>query len=129
MKNMKIAQGIVILLFLHTLLVAQTPNRFNYQAVIRDESGELVIDQNISIQLSILEGSESGSSIYTETHSVSSNSYGIINLKIGDGDPSGIAFADIVWNGTSKFIKVEADITGNTNYTCFRHFSRAKNLK
>jgi hypothetical protein len=116
MKNIKIALGILIFLILHSLVIAQVPNSFNYQSVVRDAAGELVVNQEISIQLSILEGTETSTPIYTETHSIESNSYGMISLKVGEGNPSGSAFSDINWTSEAKFIKVEADITGNTNF-------------
>jgi len=116
-KDMKKSVFLAVFMLFVIALVGQVPNSFNYQAVIRNSAGELVVDQSISIKISILEGSETGTPLYIETHSASSNAYGLINLNIGEGDPSGIAFADIVWDGTSKFIKVDADITGNTTYT------------
>ena len=116
MKKAKIVQITVVFLLFHILVLAQTPNTFNYQAVIRNASGELVSDQTVGVRISILEGSETSSAIYTETHSVESNSYGMISLKVGEGNPLGVAFGDINWTSDAKFIKVEADITGNTNY-------------
>jgi hypothetical protein len=41
----------------------------------------------------------------------------MISLKVGEGNPSGSLFSDINWTSEAKFIKVEVDITGNTNYT------------
>jgi hypothetical protein len=105
-----------IALLLANMIIAQVSSSFNYQAVIRNAAGELVVNQEISIQLSILEGTETSTPIYTETHSVESNAYGMISLKVGEGDPSGSEFSDIDWTSDAKFIKVEADITGNTNY-------------
>ena len=48
---------------------AQSPNKMSFQAVIRDVSGELVANQSVGLRMSILQGSVSGSSVYTETHS------------------------------------------------------------
>lgn len=96
-------------------MFGQIPNSFNYQAVIRNAAGELVSDQEVSIRISILEGSESGSVIYTETHDVTTNAYGAMNLKVGDGTTTDL-FSDIDWTSGVKFITLDADITGNTNY-------------
>jgi len=93
---------------------AQIPNEFNYQAVIRDNSEELIKNQNVSIKISILDESETV--LYSETHAVTSNAYGMINLKVGSGVPVINAYETIEWVGTSKFIKVEADINGGTAY-------------
>ena len=53
---------------------AQSPNKMSFQAVIRDASGELVANQSVGLRMSILQGSVSGSSVYTETHSPTTNS-------------------------------------------------------
>ena len=115
MKRLIVVYLVVLSLFARQG-IAQIPESFNYQAAVRNAAGELVVNQEISIRLSILEGSETSSAIYTETHSVESNSYGMISLKVGEGNPLGVAFGDINWTSDAKFIKVEADITGNTNY-------------
>jgi hypothetical protein len=112
----RIAFLLLIFLGLEVLVgFAQIPNEFNYQAVIRDASEELVKNQNVSIKISILDESET--ILYSETHTVASNAYGMINVKVGSGVPVFSTFAEIVWTGSSKFIKVEADIDGGTAYT------------
>jgi len=93
---------------------AQIPNEFNYQAVIRDDSEELVKNQNVSVKISILDESET--ILYSETHAVTSNAYGMINVKVGNGVPVTNTFESIDWTVSSKFIKVEADINGGTAY-------------
>lgn len=49
-------------------LFAQPPQMFNYQALVRDARGNAVTNQQVSFQFSILEGSDVGTAIYTETH-------------------------------------------------------------
>jgi hypothetical protein len=107
------------LIFLSLTIIngyAQIPNEFNYQAVIRDNSDKLIVDQNVSIKISILDVTETGEILYSETHSVTSNGYGLINIKVGSGTSVVGIFSDITWAGSSKFIKVEADINGGSTY-------------
>jgi predicted MFS family arabinose efflux permease len=76
---------ISIILFMTTTLLAQTPQAFKYQAVARDASGNVLSIQNVSFQLSILQGSAVGISVYTETHATVTNEFGLVNLEIGNG--------------------------------------------
>ena len=96
--------------------IAQVPGIFNYQAVVRDNLGDLITNQNIAVKISILDQSANGSVLYTETHSVTSNEYGAINLKVGDGSSSFGNFSDIDWGTNLKFLKVEIDATGGSSY-------------
>ena len=63
-------------IFIFAFIYAQSPNSFNYQAVVRNTSGELVANQLIGIQIDIIQGSSSGSSVYSETQEETSNAYG-----------------------------------------------------
>ena len=103
-----------ILLYLNSS--AQTPQAFKYQAVVRDNVGTVVSNSIIGFRISILQGSPSGSSVYTETQTVSSNNYGLVNMDIGTGSVVSGAMNIINWGSTSFFIKVEMDFTGGTNY-------------
>jgi hypothetical protein len=99
-----------------TLIFAQAPDALSYQAVIRDNAGNLVANQSIGMQISVLEGSSNGTSVYAETHTVNSNTNGLITLKIGTGTTTD-DFSTINWASNSFFIQTESDITGGTNYT------------
>jgi len=102
-------------IFLFSFLFAQSPNSFNYQAVIRDNSGDIISEQLIGVEIDILQGSSSGSSVYTETHAETSNDYGLINLKIGVGTTTD-DFNSINWENGPYFIQVSIDIAGGDNY-------------
>jgi len=96
-------------------LIAQTPQRFKYQAVARDANGDVVADQAVGMQISILQGSTSGTAVYTETHVDTTNTFGLINIEIGNGTTSNV-FSSINWSADIYFVKVEMDITGGTTY-------------
>ena len=97
-------------------LIAQAPNYFNYQAVIKNNSGELITDQNVKFRITIIEGSTTGSEIYSETHDVTSNNSGVCNLKIGNGADQSSDFSLIDWSGNNYYLKVELDQTGGTSF-------------
>ena len=75
---------------------SQAPNALSYQAVIRDASNELVASQSVGMQISILQGSASGTSVYTETQTPTTNANGLVSVAIGEGSTND-DFSSIVW--------------------------------
>ena len=88
---------------------AQTPQSFNYQAVLRDASGNILANQNIEIQVDILQGSASGSAILSETHSTTTNNFGLVNLTVGS--ISSTDLSNIDWTDGPFFIQISVDGT------------------
>src|SRR6056297_3175942 len=99
-----------------SMLWAQSPVKMSYQAVIRDASNNLITDQAVGMQISILQGSASGTAVYVETQTPTSNTYGLVSIEIGTGT-SGDDFATIDWANGSYYLKTETDPTGGTSYT------------
>jgi len=98
-----------------TNLFAQSPNSFKYQTVVRDFSGNIMENHNVSFQFSILQASATGTAVYTETHAVTTNEFGLVNLNIGAGTTSD-DFSAIDWSNGPYFIKVELDENGGTAF-------------
>ena len=97
-------------------LFAQAPQAFKYQAVARDNSGNLIANQSVGFRISILQNSPTGTSVYSETHTVASNNLGLVNLDLGAGNPVSGTFSTINWGSGNYFVKVELDVTGGSNY-------------
>ncbi len=95
---------------------AQTPQSFKYQAVIRDVNGAVLQNQSVGLQISILQGSNAGPSVYSETWTKTTNEFGLISLNIGEGATSDNLSA-VSWKADNYWVKVELDETGGTNYT------------
>jgi hypothetical protein len=111
---------IITLFFVLTLAsfsLAQAPQKFNYQAIARNTTGVELASQNIGLRISILDGSPSGTLVYQETHTITTNAFGLMNLSIGSGTVVSGTFATIAWGSGSKFIKTEIDPTGGSNYS------------
>ena len=104
-------------LFLSATLYAQLPEGFSKQALLRDANHAIVADTEVGLQLRILHGSEAGSVVYSETHVVHSNNYGLITLIVGRGTPTSGDFGSINWADGPYFIQTDVDPEGNTNYT------------
>ncbi|MCX6271686.1 MAG: hypothetical protein NTU44_10790 [Bacteroidetes bacterium] len=98
-------------------LFAQAPQAIKYQAVARNADGNILVNQAISMRVSILSGSPEGNTVYSETHSVTTNSYGLVNLEIGLGTLVSGNFTSIDWGHGMYFVKVEADENGGSNFS------------
>ena len=108
---MKNYLSIVILLFLGLSLNAQAPQGFNYQATVRNASGDLVISQNVSFSFNIIQGSQTADSAYSEVHTLSTDDLGQVSLVIGQGtpiQPTGI-FSEIDWSIGNYYLAIELD--------------------
>jgi hypothetical protein len=103
--------------FLHTILFAQAPQKFSYQAVVRDQNSALITNQKVGVKISVLQNSIQGTAVYEETHNVQSNENGLITLEIGTGKALVGSFVGIDWATGSYFVKNEIDPKGAENYT------------
>lgn len=104
---------ILAVLLLKAGVFAQTPEKMSYQAVIRNSNNALITNTQIGMQISILQGSASGTAVYTEIQTPATNANGLVSIEIGGGP----GFSTIDWANGPFFIKTETDPTGGTNYT------------
>lgn len=121
MKKLSIV-FLFILCLVSVLGLAQIPEKINYQAVIRNSSGELLENQNVSIQLSILDATDDGDELYQEIHTVQTNSYGQVKLIIGEGTDQEGSMSSINWANNDKYLKINIDLSGGINYEPFGTF-------
>lgn len=97
-------------------LLAQPPQSFKYQAVARDNSGNVVANQNATFMVSITQGVDITSPVvYSETHSATTNQFGMVNLEIGNGTVVSGVFSEIHWGSGEYYFKVEMTI-GTSGY-------------
>lgn len=98
-------------------LLAQAPAKFSYQAVIRNAENELLTNQQVAVKISLLQGSESGNSVFEETHNVNTNANGLISLQVGAGNNLSGDLSLVDWADGAYFIKIETDPNGGINYS------------
>jgi hypothetical protein len=116
-KTISMKRIVLIISFLYCVLAtAQVPQGVSYQAIALNSSGYPVGNTLIGVRLSILDNSVSGTEIYKETHTTTTNDRGLYNLIIGQGTPVSGQFPLIDWGTNYKFLKVELDVAGGTNY-------------
>ncbi|MDC8003370.1 hypothetical protein POV27_04870 [Aureisphaera galaxeae] len=107
----------IILLLATGTIFAQAPQKMSYQAVARDAGGTLITDTAIGVQISILESSGTGTAVYVETHTPTTNANGLFTLEVGDGSVVSGDFTTIDWGSDSYYLKSEIDPTGGTSYS------------
>ena len=114
---MKRNYTLLLLFLLATVsILAQTPEKMSYQLVLRDASNTLLTNQQVGIQISILQTTITGSAVYTETQTATTNINGLVSLEIGTGASSD-NFSAIDWSAGPFFIKTATDASGGSNYS------------
>ncbi|WP_286970247.1 hypothetical protein [Flavobacterium sp. UBA4854] len=108
---------ILLLLNSFATLLAQAPQKMNYQSIIRKLDNSLLTNTVVGLKISILAGSAAGTACYAETQAVTTNANGLITIEIGGGTPVTGTFAGIDWSKGSYFVKTEIDPTGGNNYS------------
>ncbi len=97
---------------------SQAPFKMSFQAVIRNSSNVLIKNTNVAMLTSIIQGSPSGTVVFAETHTPTTNENGLVTIFIGGGFATGTTyFKDIDWANGPYYIKTETDPLGGTNYT------------
>ena len=106
------------MLFCLTEMMAQTPNQINYQAVAINTNGTVIANQSIRVRFKIRTGAAGGTVVYSEARTVTTDATGLFNIVIGStgGTITG-SWSAIDWNNGTKFLQVEIDPAGGSNFT------------
>ena len=107
---------IILLILLPLFAFSQAPQKINFQSILRHTNGEVVANKAVSLRISILSGSITGNTVYSETHIKTTDASGLISLQIGNGTVLSGVFSAILWGNAAYFIKLEADFNGGSNY-------------
>jgi hypothetical protein len=116
MKNLfyKLIFSILAVLFTAEVM-AQVPQGFNFQAVARNADGDLIANSELGVRVSVLQGSETGTAVYTETQTPTTSAVGSFQIVIGEGT-SEDDFSSINWSSDNFYVKLEIDPAGGTSY-------------
>ncbi|MDI1255875.1 MAG: glycosyl hydrolase family 28-related protein [Flavobacterium sp.] len=123
----KLNKLLLIFLLVSIKLYSQVPQGTSYQGLAKDKNGNPLTNKLVSIRISILDDSEKGKVVYSETfnngntpeNALRTDENGLFSLSIGFGTPETGKFKEINWGLNNKFLKVEMDIENDgmgTNY-------------
>jgi len=104
---------VLVAVLLTTSVFAQAPEKMSYQAVIRNSSNVLVTNSQIGMEINIRQGSATGTVVYTETQTPTTNGNGLVSIEIG-----GAGFSSINWAGDDYYIETKTAVVAPlTTYT------------
>ena len=106
-----------VLFLFAIVLMAQVPAGFSYQAVVRNNSGEVIANQTVKFKFSILQNSATGTPVYVETQSKATNEFGLANLVVGSGTKVSGNFDPAAWGSNSHYLKVEFDPNNGSTFS------------
>tara|TARA_R110002049_G_scaffold99113_6_gene241678 strand:- start:4113 stop:5420 length:1308 start_codon:yes stop_codon:yes gene_type:complete len=84
-------------------------NGINYKAIIKDDVGNIVADQPVTVQFIIYKGEALTNNVYQESHPTTTDANGIVILNIGEGNTSDV-FTDVTWGSDEHWLNVKVDI-------------------
>src|SRR6185295_16465992 len=111
-KHFNLFSVMAAMLLSITSALAQAPDGFNYQAVVRDESGNIITNGSVDVRFTIHQTTSSGTTVYQETQSITTNAYGLITAIIGEGTVVSGTFSTIAWSSDDYYLQVEVDNGG-----------------
>ena len=106
----------LVLLAMGIMISAQTPNSFNYQAIIRNIDGEVLAEEKVAMKFSLLTDSSAGESVYHEEHQLVTSPAGLITVAIGNGTNASVSMDSIDWQNHPHFLKVEFKRESESSY-------------
>ncbi|WP_445716520.1 hypothetical protein [Flavobacterium sp.] len=97
-----------LLAFITTIVAfGQAPQGFNYQATVRNSTGDLIINQNVNFRFNIMLNSPTSLPVFSETHMAPTDDLGQVNLVIGQGTPTTGTFSSINWGTGNYYLGIE----------------------
>jgi hypothetical protein len=107
---------LLLLLLCATFIFAQPSSQINLQAVARTTGGSILNNKTMTLRISLLEGTATGTPVWVEQSAIITNQFGLFNYSIGSGTPVGaFTYANVNW-ATKKFVKLELDPAGGLNF-------------
>lgn len=88
-------------------MAAAVPGGFRLQTAVAD--GDKMYDaKNVNIQVGIRTAAD-GADVYTETHTTTTDSYGVADITVGEGKVVKGSFDALAWTSTRYYVAVSVD--------------------
>ena len=109
---------LIVLSFLcvQVFCFGQAPEGINYQAVVRDDAGNVIQNNNVGLKMSLYQSAIGGTLIYEESFTSTTDNFGLVNLVIGQGNVLSGDFISIDWSSGPYYIEISADENGGSDY-------------
>ncbi len=108
MKN-TLGNLLFIFLFIGVSMLSAQNQGITYQAVVRDDNGGILQNQNVTLDFEIIRNQANGPVVFTESATSTTDEFGLVNLIIGQQNSN--QFAQIDWGDDSYFLKVSLNGT------------------
>ncbi|MES2619441.1 MAG: hypothetical protein V4615_01210, partial [Bacteroidota bacterium] len=105
MKNISL---LITLVFMSFLLMAQPPQKMNYQTIVRNAEGQSMANRAVVFRFTIHDGAVSGPVVFREVQAAKTNPLGLVNLHIGESS----RLEEVNWGIGAKYLQVEIDMEG-----------------
>lgn len=113
---MKKITFLLIVIILSVKLFAQFTSGINYQTVVRNAAGEILDDTELTLQIVIRTTAPDGPVVYAETHEVTTNPFGLVNVVIGQGTVQSGNFDNMSWGSAAHFFETAIAYDGNKEF-------------
>ena len=111
----KLCSTIILIIIAISIVHSQTQT-FKYQAVLRDNNGNILANKNVGVKITIIQGAPA-TAVSSEEFNQSSDEFGVVNLEIGTGTAPSVSYQTIDWSKGNNQLRVDIDITGGRNFS------------
>ena len=118
MKKLLSLLSVILLAVAGINAQSPAPGILNYQGVARNSVGNVLVNKNITLRLTIRDGSAAGPAVYSETRPVTTNPFGLFNVQLGSSGATVVSgsIAGVPWGVGLKYIQVEIDPNGGSSF-------------
>ncbi|MBI9069505.1 MAG: hypothetical protein JEZ09_19570 [Salinivirgaceae bacterium] len=99
----------IAFLYISIQIIAQIPQGIQYQVIVRAEDNSPVLSQQVTLNVEILQGSITGSVVFSETHELTTTNNGTAIFTIGSLENGVGSLNNISWGDHEYFLQVKAD--------------------
>ena len=97
-------------------VIAQSPELFSFQSVIRGSDEKLLANQDVTLRFSINQFDSLGTTVFSELHYLRTNSNGLMTARIGEGQFVSGDMSSIQWGNGPYFAHYEVDYDGQEDW-------------
>lgn len=86
---------------------SQAPQLFKYDFLIRTFNGSIATNAAVKMRVSILDGSIDGTVVYSETHALTTDNFGMLGITVGNGTEKNGDLTKVDWSKGNFYLKMD----------------------